>query len=318
MRSNFSIHCSLVILALCLCIMYAGEATAQRPLKEGAFPGGTVLPADPLKSVDSGYADSSRIQSGDEVFESLEQAFLTPEKVRRLVIKDFDPEMKHLPARLGTLINLEELEMSCLEKLEDLPDEIGKLRNLRSLVIDNGNGCQMNISIPRSIGQLENLKVLTLYGALDPREIGSEQPLSRSKSKRLPPTFANLRNLEELDLGRNGLQAVPAQIGSLHKLKRLGLDYNAIREIPSSIGNLKHLRELSLRSNGGVRLPQSLAALKGLNVHMGNNSLKLKDQKMLRSRFPNLVFFFNNEFDDDAANEVSTARKPKAPRKRRR
>jgi Leucine-rich repeat (LRR) protein len=176
----------------------------------------------------------------------------------------------------------------------------------------------MNISLPRSIGGLENLKVLTLDGALDPREIDSGQPLRRATFKKLPPTIANLSNLEELDLGRNGLPAVPVEIASLRKLKRLGLDYNNIRELPSAIGNLKNLRELSLRSNGGVRLPRSLAALRGLRIYLGNNSLKLRDQQKLRSRFPNIVFLFDNEFDDEAANEQPAAPKPKARGARKR
>jgi hypothetical protein len=317
MSSNFLTHLSLALLALCLCIECAGEVEARWTLKESIFQDEIGSKVDLLKRVGFGYVQDSDGQSADRVFESFEQAFLAPEKVRHLVVKEFDPEMKHLPARLATLINLEKLEMSCLEKLEDLPAEIGKLRKLEALIIDNGNGCQMNVSIPRSIGQLENLKVLTLYGALDPRAINSEQPLRPAKIKRLPPTIANLRNLEELDLGRNGLRAVPVEIGALHKLKRLGLDYNNIREIPSSIGNLKNLRELSLRSNGGVQLPQSLVALRGLEIHLGNNSLKLTDQRKLRSRFPNIVFYFNNEFDDEAANEQAAPR-PKARRARKR
>ncbi|HEY0098847.1 MAG TPA: hypothetical protein VGB76_07825 [Pyrinomonadaceae bacterium] len=314
MRRNFLAGFTLGILALRLCLGCVFEVQAESASREVVWRDGLVLQTEPLKSVDAGQAKRSGSQTEDQVFENFEQAFLTPEKVKHLVVKEFDPEMKHLPRQIGTLINLETLEMSCLEKLEELPDEIGKLQKLRALIIDNGNGCAMNISLPRSIGQLENLKVLTLYGALDARDITSEQPLNRAKSKRLPPTFANLRNLEELDLGRNGLSALPVQIAALHKLKRLGLDYNNIRELPAAIGNLKNLRELSLRSNGGVKLPQSLAALKGLRVHMGNNSLKLKDQRQLRSRFPRLVFSFNNEFDDDAANELPARPRPKARR----
>jgi Leucine-rich repeat (LRR) protein len=318
MRGSFLTRLSLGILALCLCTVRGGEIKAQCALMEGVFQDVTERKADPLKSMNSDYAESSGVQSADGLFESFAQALLTPEKVRRLVVKEFDPEIKHLPPGLGTFTNLEELEMSCLEKLEDLPDEIGKLRKLESLIIDNGNGCQMNISLPRSIGKLENLRVLTLYGALDPRDIGSEQSLRPSKFKRLPPTIAGLRNLEELDLGRNGLQAIPIEIATLHKLKSLRLDYNDIRELPSAIGNLRNLQELSLRSNGGINLPRSLAALKGLKVHMGNNALKLKDQQKLRNRFPNLSFSFDNEFDDEAANETFTAPKSKARIKRKR
>jgi Leucine-rich repeat (LRR) protein len=254
----------------------------------------------------------------DGVFDNFEQAFLAPEKVKRLVIQNEDHEMRHLPSRLGTLVNLEALEIACLENLEDLPEEIGMLRKLEELIIDNGNGCQMNVSLPRSIGQLENLRVLRLYGALDSRGNDSEEPSRRAQSKSLPDTLANLQKLEELDLGRNGLRAVPTQVASLRRLKRLRLDYNDIDEIPAFVGDLPALEELTLRSNGGVRLPQSLSKLKGLRLFMGNNSLKLTDQKRLRGRFPNIVFSFENEFDDSAANEEPTRAKSKARRKGRR
>ncbi|HEV2706830.1 MAG TPA: leucine-rich repeat domain-containing protein [Pyrinomonadaceae bacterium] len=267
-------------------------------------------------SVDAG--GSSEGLQEEQVFDSFERAFQSPEKVRRLILQKEDPEMRHLPSRLGTLVNLEALEIACLENLEDLPEEIGRLRKLEELIIDNGNGCRMNVSLPRSIGQLQNLRVLRLYGALDPREIDFADTKPRVQSKRLPDTLATLRQLEELDLGRNGLRSVPPQVASLRRLKRLGLDYNAIRVIPSFIGNLTNLEELSLRSNGGVRLPQSLAGVKGLKVFMGNNSLTLAEQRNLRSRFPGIVFSFENEFDDDAANEVRAQPKSNARRGRRR
>jgi Leucine-rich repeat (LRR) protein len=253
--------------------------------------------------------DSDNNFQPDEVFDSFAQALRVPEKVRRLVIQNEDPQVKHLPAGLGTLVNLQSLELSCLEKLEDLPKEIGKLRKLEELIIDNGNGCQMNVSIPRSIGQLRSLRVLRLYGALDPRGIGTREPTGRTKS--LPDTLANLEKLEELDLGRNGLRSVPPQIASLRQLKRLALDYNHVREVPSFVGKLSNLEEISLHSNGGVRLPQSLAGLKGLSVQMGNNALTLKSQKRLRSRFPNIVFSFENEFEDESANQEPQKPKPK-------
>lgn len=265
-----------------------------------------------------GGRDASGSFRQEEPFDSFEKAFRTPEKVKRLVIRKEDPGMKHLPAGLGTLVNLEALEISCLENLEDLPDEIGGLRKLEELIIDNGNGCRMNVSLPRAIGRLENLRVLRLYGALDPREDVSEGRVPPSKFKRLPETLANLRKLEELDLGRNGLRSVPPQIAPLGKLKRLGLDYNDIRELPPFVGNFKGLEELSLRSNGGVKLPRSLSNIKGLKVFMGNNALRLRDQQQLRRRFPGLVFSFENEFDDAAANEEPKRPGPKAKPRRKR
>ncbi len=253
-----------------------------------------------------------------ESFDSLEQALVAPEKATTLSIlccvdlsKDgkevgetkYDPAIKHLPSQLGTLINLVELDISCLENLEDLPSEIGNLKKLEKLIIDNGNACQMNISLPESIGNLSNLKVLTLSGAIDPREIGSKEPIPPSKVKSLPGTIGKLQNLEELDLSRNGIKSIPSQIASLQKLKRLALDYNNIHELPAFVGNFKNLQELSVCSNGGIKLPKSLANLNGLKIFMGNNYLKIKDQEKLRRLFPKATFSFENEYDDSAANE---------------
>ncbi|HVF45841.1 MAG TPA: hypothetical protein VM936_22625 [Pyrinomonadaceae bacterium] len=245
--------------------------------------------------------------------ESLAEAFRAPARVKRLVLQSEDQESKHLPGRLGELVNLEVLEIACLERLEDLPEEIGELRKLRELVIDNGNGCSMNVRLPSSVGRLESLRILRLYGALDGRDLDAEGGAATPASKPLPETLGNLARLEELDLGRNGLTAVPPQVASLRGLKKLGLDYNDIRVLPSFVGNLTGLRELSLNSNGGVRLPGSLANLKGLRIFMGNNKLTLREQRSLRTRFPSAVFNFENEFDDDAANE-----EPKARRARKR
>jgi hypothetical protein len=248
-------------------------------------------------------------------FDNLEQALRAPEKVRRLAIQSGDLEMRHLPPGLGRLVNLKALELACLEKLEDLPEEIGALRELEELVIDNGNGCSMNVSLPRSIGRLSKLRVLRLYGALDGRDLGDEQPARKAQNRPLPDTLKDLQGLEELDLGRNGIGAVPPQVASLRGLKKLSLDYNDIREIPAFVGDLPNLQELSVNANGGVSLPQTLAKLKGLKVFMGNNRLTLVAQRRLRERVPAAVFSFENEYDDEAANQE--APKPKAKPRRR-
>ena len=102
-------------------------------------------------------------------FDNLAQALKSPEEVTQLSIRD-DHNLKHFPSKFSSLINLKELNISCLDSLEELPADIGRLRKLERIVIDNGNGCGMNLSIPASIGELTNLKVLTLFGALDPTD----------------------------------------------------------------------------------------------------------------------------------------------------
>ena len=238
-----------------------------------------------------------------ESFDNLDQALASPERVTTLSIKKYDPNIKHLPPKLGALISLKELEIGCLENLEDIPVEIGQLKKLEKIIIDNGNDCQMNVSIPASIGELTNLKVLRLFGALDPSEHGSSAVLA-SKIKPLPATIAKLQNLEELDLGRNALQTVPPEIANLKNLKKLGLDYNDIHDFPPFIGELKSLRELSISGSGnGIKLPQSLSKLSGLKISMRDHHLKLKDQMDLRRQFPSATFDFENDYGDDAADE---------------
>ena len=237
-----------------------------------------------------------------ESFDNLERALAKPQSATSLSIKE-DSKLKHLPSKLGSLINLKELEISCLENLEELPVEIGQLKKLEKLIIDNGNGCQMSISIPASIGELSNLKVLRLVGALGPRESEPGVPVAGSETKKLPATIAKLQNLQELDLGRNSLKSVPAEIASLKKLEKLGLDYNNIHEIPASFGELSNLKKLSVASNEVLKLPESLSKIPALEIVMGNNHLTLKEQDDLRRRFPKATFNFENEYDDGAANE---------------
>jgi len=235
--------------------------------------------------------DIRYIKFADPVYDSFEKAFREPEKVERLIMKDFDKNLHHLPAGFGKLVNLEVLELACLERLEDLPESIGNLRKLEKIIIDNGNGCEMKLrSLPASIGQLEHLRVLNLWGAINSRII-------------FPKTLANLNNLEYLNLGRNRLTSVPLAVASLQNLKRLTLDYNELRAVPSFVSNLKKLRELSVMANNHIALPPSLATMKGLKIFMGNNALKRKDQQRLRKQFPNLIFDFTNDNDDSRANE---------------
>ncbi len=44
-----------------------------------------------------------------ESFDNLAQALASPERVTSLSITEYDPNIKHLPPKLGALINLKEL-----------------------------------------------------------------------------------------------------------------------------------------------------------------------------------------------------------------
>lgn len=297
MRKSSTAHFFVGLLTLQLVAACAGTVLAQRPAGAAALRGPYV---------------GARQDEG--VYDNFAKALGEPEKVRRLVLQGEESlGWKSFPPGLGKLVNLEGLEFACMEQLEALPEELGSLSKLTELIIDNGNGCAMNVSLPRSVGKLSSLRVLRLYGALDGRDVGGDAPTRKVKAKPIPDSFADLQQLEELDLGRNGITSLPPQVASLRALKKLSLDYNDLRSLPDFVGDLPNLEELSVNANGGVRLPPSLAKRKGLKVYMGNNRLTLAAQKQLRARFPHATFSFENEYDDDAANQEA----PKPKRRKR-
>lgn len=315
MRNDVTRRLAIWLAAVCICVCSA--AVSAQGLSNGInYP--EAGNGASLQGVLSRQDDSEGCERfpADQVFGSFAQALKTPEKVRCLSpnVEGEMVKMKRLPPGLGKLVNLEVLSLSCLEELEALPEEIGNLKKLRELIIDNGNGCSMNISLPRSIGNLENLRMLRLYGALDPTDTGDGRTRQR-KSNPLPDTIGNLRRLEVLDIGRNGLAVVPPQLARLTQLKTLRMDYNRLRVVPAFVGNFKNLKELSLHANRKVSLPVSLASMPGLAITMGNNSLKLTEQRALRTRFPKAIFSFENEYEDESANEVARKPKPQPRRK---
>ncbi len=258
-----------------------------------------------LKSLDKLFTVKDTLTLYD-----LDSALAIPEKVIHLIIEPRDNptsriakyyDLRHLPSQIGTLVNLKILEIHCLEKLEDLPIEIGQLEKLEKLIINNGNGCVMNVSIPSSIGLLRNLKELTLYGAMDAPLFIREDSINNTKNplsivKDIPDEISKLKNLEVLDLGRNRIAYFPPQIEYLTKLKILRFEYSAIKEIPAYISKFKDLEEIDLGKNGHVKLPDSLRELKKLKIKMADNGLTIKEQIGLKNRFPNITFDFQNDY----------------------
>ncbi len=234
-------------------------------------------------------------------FQVWKEARLHPQTVIRLEFngEGEQAQWRQLPKELLQFTKLEGLKLDCMEKLEGLPAEIGQMKALRVIDADNGNGCASNLTIPDSIAQLPNLKMLILYGALD----GSSPEHPHGRGKSLPEAVYRLKQLEVLNLARNGIQAVSESISALVGLRRLNLEYNQLKALPVGLGNLKNLQELRLRGNRIHELPAGLAALPGLTIDLGNNSLTLDQQKKLRAQFPKAVFSFENEFDDASANQ---------------
>jgi Leucine-rich repeat (LRR) protein len=198
------------------------------------------------------------------------------------------------PGELGHLneySNLEVLNISCLEDLKEIPDSVGELSHLKEFRIDNGNGCVMNAKLPKSLGNLKNLQVLILQGAM---VADMPEPTKTPKQvQKIPDSLAQLKNVTEVDLSMDGLNEVPVFVAGLTNLKSLDLTFNGLRDLPDFLNDLPELKTVKM----------------GENCEITQNKHK---QKELQKRFPRIQFDFDDEYTDcEDLKEAKAARENK-------
>ncbi len=179
-----------------------------------------------------------------------------------------------LPAELGNLSKLYDLDLRGNDISGTIPAELG---NLSSLVFLDLQGNKFSGSIPAELGNLSKLKTLilplnNLSGSI-PSELGNLSQLSsldlRSNklSGAIPTELGNLSKMEVLWLGANKLSGeIPVELGNLSKLERLTLGANRLSgSIPAELGNLPALWRLDLGDNRFVgAAPEELGDLANL------------------------------------------------------
>ncbi|GLT38425.1 hypothetical protein SLA2020_126780 [Shorea laevis] len=169
---------------------------------------------------------------------------------------------------------LQQLYLSDVDCERRLPESIGDLKSLQSLTLS----CNLEGSVPTSIGNLSQLTYLKLY--------------SNNFNGQIPTSLANLTQLTFLDLSYNQFSGpIPPWIFTLPLLQYLSLNNNQFQgqinqfqqnsltnltqltclylynnqffgPIPASIGNLSQLTYLSLSFNNfNGQTPSSLANL---------------------------------------------------------
>ena len=127
--------------------------------------------------------------------------------------------------------------------------------------------------LPESIGELKNLKVVTLSG---------------NSIKNIPESILELDNLKELTLEANDLEILPEIITRLTNLESLNLSYNPLRTLPDSFVNLINLKKLVFNFeciNVRFSLPNNFGDLP-----------KLKELRILSCIGPNLIWSLPDSF----------------------
>ena len=140
----------------------------------------------------------------------------------------------------------------------DIPEELGKLSQLKGLILNNH---ALTGEVPSSLGDLSNLKTLELR--------------SNQLSEQIPSSFGNLTKLEELLLDRNQFVGeLPPSLGNLGNLEYLWVDWNQLTgQIPEEIGNCTNLSRLILANNQFYGyVPESFSKLVNLSMlNLANN-----------------------------------------------
>ena len=134
-----------------------------------------------------------------------------------------------------------------LHLLNELPESIGQLTNLRSLTVTNA---QLT-TLPESLGQLGQLQSLDF---------------SNNQLTKLPDSLAQLTQLQMLYMGKNQLERFPEWLGQLVQLKILDLQGNRLIALPESLGMVTSLVELYIEENQIEQFPEPQGRLKNLTL----------------------------------------------------
>jgi leucine-rich repeat protein SHOC2 len=213
-----------------------------------------------------------------------------------LTIKISNPEFTEIPIEIAEIRSLESLtiegryihKIKTNEKpfkklkhltilntnLQALPENLGKIIQLREIIIDNDSALS---SIPSAIGKLPILKNIELSNIPLlhnlPDEFGKLQSLlylkiiNCSSFTTLSKSFAELQSLYQLELsGLNEMKNLPDDFSKLRSLQVLGItNCTKLNALPKSFGSLPLLTYLHLSNLAGItELPESFGKLQQL------------------------------------------------------
>ncbi|GJP41207.1 hypothetical protein CLOM_g881, partial [Closterium sp. NIES-68] len=179
--------------------------------------------------------------------------------------------LTRLPESLASLSLLEMLKSSTCSRFENLPNNLGHLPALRTLILD-----ELNISnLSDSLCHLRSLKTFffihcTVIQQL-PEAFSKLTSLEticilNSMELVLPEGIGELCNLQTLDVHENLVQPLPPSFTRLTSLTRLELDGCRPEALLLGIGSLSNLQELLIHHSPIRTLPESITASTSLEI----------------------------------------------------
>ncbi|KAF3793288.1 Disease resistance protein [Nymphaea thermarum] len=185
---------------------------------------------------------------------------------------DYSLNLMEVHDSIGNLRSLVYFSMRGCESLEALPNSFVQLNSLKVLIL---SGCSKLSTLPEQLGCMRSLIEVALDQTairMIPNSIGHLTRLSRlslvycDSLVSLPDSIGELCSLTELMLDNSAVHGIPGSVGSLKKLRRLGAsNCSNLASIPDSFGSVENLEMLRITGSGKFNiLPLSFAQSRNL------------------------------------------------------
>jgi Leucine-rich repeat (LRR) protein/adenylate kinase len=158
-----------------------------------------------------------------------------------------DCPLYSLSHSFDNLTKLRHIELSC-SKLEMLPDDFGNLIQLKFLDLTD---CEQLIISSETLGKITTLEHFYCDSVNKwPPQLSWQRFLQRLslgvRCKELPNAIGNLSNLKFLSLKSPCLEMLPPSFGDLRSLEELHLVYCLLKGFPNSIRKMTQLKKLTI------------------------------------------------------------------------
>ncbi len=206
-------------------------------------------------------------------------------------LKSLDLNLKEVSplTQLSLCYQLEELLLNGL-KLETLPEDFSRLKNLKAIKIQRLDNLQ---TLP-SFAAAEKLEKLDLFVLPSVKQLGIDfsrftQLLSlkilhvgtSQASIDLPTGLSDCQRLQYLTLVSVPINALPEELGKISGLEVLNLEQLSIKEIPDMFGDMTELTSLLIADSENVeKIPPSIQYLRSLKHLQLKGLPKLENLEM--------------------------------------
>ncbi len=228
-----------------------------------------IINSDELENLHNDIVNLNKLERLEIQAKSFNENVCKMTSLKELVVKGyFDNSIT------GEIGNMESLEVLDLGYAKSLPEEIGKLKSLKSLTCTN----QLE-SLPKTFKNLDSLTKLVInstrinmddleyIGQLKNLENLDCQYMHSGKLKEVPTFIRNLKKLKVLNISMQKFEEIPEWLAELENLEAINISHTNIKELPDFFVKFKNLREINIKYTQKMKsISPNIADIKTLRI----------------------------------------------------